>query len=109
MGEASFAVGVGYGTLLYLGSLGQSAGAKPAESKPIVPLSSGTTSPRESPRRSRRIGEPTHVYRPNAEPPTGRIPARTFLNYAREDREHALWLHDRLIFADAEQESRWLS
>jgi hypothetical protein len=38
MGEAGFAVGVGYGTLLYLGSLGQSAGVRPAESKPIVPF-----------------------------------------------------------------------
>lgn len=34
-----------------------------------------------------------------AEPPTVGIPVRVFLNYASEDREHALWLHDRLMKA----------
>jgi tetratricopeptide (TPR) repeat protein len=36
---------------------------------------------------------------PEAALPTQRIPVRVFLNYASEDRERAVWLHDRLIEA----------
>lgn len=34
-----------------------------------------------------------------AAPPTPRIPVRVFLNYASEDRERAVWLHEKLVEA----------